>query len=816
MAQSFKVDQNGAYVTSVDIYFATMADPTVPAFVEIRTMELGTPTTKLVSPDARVTLTSNDISLSNDASVPTRATFSSPIYLEPATEYAIVVGAPTNTYEVFTAEMGQTALNAQDLPSAAGRVYSNQFSVGSLFKSQNASTWTPCQFEDLCFKLYRAEFTETDAVVTFQNPPIRPNNGILPALNKNPIQALPKKAALGITTTTNSGLIGTVFTIGRKVGDTSASYRYGFIEDTGGPVKKTGQAVGIQTNGEGYGTPSASVNTFAVTGGGTGLKLDITVGTGNSGITGATVLETGQGYKVGDIVGVVTADMSGSGTGLRIGINSLAGLDTLYLTNIQAEEFTNAQSVSYTHDLGTVIDSGVDVTRYDETGSIYTGEYAKVSYFNHGMYGTGNKVAISGVSPNSLPTTTSTIVNSTTSSISIGDSIGFDVFEGVLVSAANTGYAVLNSEIISYTSVGINTLSGITRGVFNTQSINHAQGDAIRKYEFAGIGLNKLNTEHDIEVVGRNMDDFIIKIDREGRSTDNSGISQPQLSFSADIHGGGDHAHASKNIQYDTITPLFDITIPGPTDTANLSVRTVSGTSIDGTETSFVDKGFENFVLNQPTKLPTTRIVASEANENARLTNLFRNRSLTARVAMNNGGNIYNSPMICLDTMAVKFSSNRLNKPVADDNYPHDKTANGLFGDKHTSYYTSRPIYIKQPATSLQVVLDAFRPSSTDFRVLYSLIRPDSSEIDQKFVLFPGYKNSVDTTGDGFGDTAIDPSMNDGRPDKLVNPGGDFREYQYTINDLEPYTGFVIKIVFNGTNQAEVPVIKNIRALALA
>ena len=816
LAQSFKVDQNGAYVTSVDIYFATMADPTVPAFVELRTMELGTPTTKLVSPDARVTLTSNDIELSNDASIPTRATFSSPIYLEPATEYAIVVGAPTNTYEVFTAEMGQTALNAQDLPSAAGRVYANQFSVGSLFKSQNASTWTPCQFEDLCFKLYRAEFTETDAVVTFQNPPIRPNNGILPALNKNPIQALPKKAALGITTTTNSGLIGTVFTIGRKVGDTSASYRYGFIEDTGGPVKKTGQAVGIQTNGEGYGTPSASVNTFAITGGGTGLKLDITVGTGSSGITGATVLETGQGYKVGDIVGVVTADMSGSGTGLRIGINSLAGLDTLYLTNIQAEEFTNAQSVSYTHDLGSVIDSGVDVTRYDETGSIYTGEYARVSYFNHGMYGTGNKVAISGVSPNSLPTTTSTIVNSTTSSVSIGDSVGFDVFEGVLVSAANTGYAVLNSEIIAYTSVGINTLSGITRGVFNTQSINHAQGDAIRKYEFAGIGLNKLNTEHDVEVVGRNMDDFIIKIDREGRATDNSGISQPQLSFSADIHGGGDHAHASKNIQYDRITPLFDITVPGPTDTANLSIRTVSGTSIDGTETSFVDKGFENFVLNQPTQLPTTRIVASEANENARLTNLFRNRSLTARVAMNNGGNIYNSPMICLDTMAVKFSSNRLNKPVDDDNYPHDKTANGLFGDTHTSYYTSRPIYIKQPATSLQVVLDAFRPSSTDFRVLYSLIRPDSSEIDQKFVLFPGYKNSVDTTGDGFGDTPIDPSMNDGRPDKLVNPGGDFREYQYTINDLEPYTGFVIKIVFNGTNQAVVPVVKNIRALALA
>tara|TARA_Y200000002_G_scaffold11375_1_gene9318 strand:+ start:1696 stop:9069 length:7374 start_codon:yes stop_codon:yes gene_type:complete len=818
LAQSFKVDQYGAYITSVDVYFATMLDPEVPAFVELRTMELGTPTTKLVSPDARVILTSNDINLSTDASVATKATFSSPIYLEPATEYAIVVGAPTNTYEVFTAEMGQTALNAQDLPSAAGRVYANQFSVGSLFKSQNASTWTPCQFEDLCFKLYRAEFIHQDAVVTFQNPPIRANNGILPVLNKNPIHALPKKAALGITTTTNAGLIGTVFVPGRKVGDASANYRYGYIESTGGPVKTGGTlAVGISTNGLNYGTPSsAAVATYAITGQGAGLKLGVTVGTGNSGVTAVTIQDDGQGYQVGDIVGIVTAEMSGSGSGARIGINSLGGLDTLYLTNVQAEEFGNAASVNYYHDLGTLIDSGLDVTRYDETGSVYTGEYAKLSYFNHGMYGTGNKVAISGVSPNTLPTTTATIVNSTSNSISIADSTGYNVYEGVIVSAANTGYAILNNEIISYTAVGVNTLSGITRGVNNTQSINHAQGSNIQKYEFAGIGLGKINTEHSVEVTGRNMDDFMIKIDREGRTTDISGLSQPQLSFNADIHGGGAHVHASKNIQYDTITPVFDITVPGPTDTANLSVRTVSGTSIDGEEASFVDQGFESYVLNQPTKLSSTRIVASEANENARLTNLFRNRSLTARVAMNNGGNFHSSPMICLDTMAFKFSSNRLNKPIGDDAYASDPRANVLFGDQHTSYYVSKPILIKQPATSLQVIFDAFRPASTDFRVLYSLIRGDASEVDQKFVLFPGYLNSVDTTGNGFGDTPIDTAKNDGRPDKFINPGGEFREYQYSINDLEPYTGFVIKVVFNGTNQAEVPVLKNIRALALA
>ena len=320
------------------------------------------------------------------------------------------------------------------------------------------------------------------------------------------IRDSPKKAALGITTTTNAGLIGTVFTVGRKVGDASATYRYGYIEDVGGPVQTGGTlAVGIQTNGEGYGTPSSSsVSTYAITGQGAGLKLGVTVGTGNSGITALTIQDDGQGYKVGDIVGIVTAEMSGAGSGVRIGINSLSGIDTLYLTNIQAEEFTNAASVNYFHDLGTVIDSGLDVTRYDETGSIYTGEYARVSYFNHGMYGTGNKVAISGAAPDTLPTVTSTTINSTTSSIAIGDSTGFDVFEGVLVSAANTAYAIINNEVISYTSVGINTLSGIVRGVDNTQPINHESGSPIQKYELAGVGLSKINKTHDVSTIGRN------------------------------------------------------------------------------------------------------------------------------------------------------------------------------------------------------------------------------------------------------------------------------------------------------------------------
>ena len=76
----------------------------------------------------------------------------------------------------------------------------------------------------------------------------------------------------------------------------------------------------------------------------------------------------------------------------------------------------------------------------------------------------------------------------------------------------------------------------------------------------------------------------------------------------------------------------------------------------------------------------------------------------------------------------------------------------------------------------------------------------------------------IDTDGDGYGDEIIDVNLNDGRPDAYVQPNGlnDFSEYQFTINDLEQFSGFTIKIVMASTNEC-VPVrLKDFRAIALA
>ena len=82
----------------------------------------------------------------------------------------------------------------------------------------------------------------------------------------------------------------------------------------------------------------------------------------------------------------------------------------------------------------------------------------------------------------------------------------------------------------------------------------------------------------------------------------------------------------------------------------------------------------------------------------------------------------------------------------------------------------------------------------------------------------PGFDNLNDTDGDGFGDQVIDSSKNTGRPDAFVSGSaeGEFKDYQFTADNLEEFTGFRIKIVFSGTNEALAPRLKDLRVIALA
>ena len=113
------------------------------------------------------------------------------------------------------------------------------------------------------------------------------------------------------------------------------------------------------------------------------------------------------------------------------------------------------------------------------------------SHCNHAL---NNSVTISDISGDSIPTKTTIGYGiSATSVVSVASSTGFNFFEGAQVTASNPGFALIGNEIIQYTSVGANQLSGtITRAVDNSIARTYPIGTPVQKYELSGVSLRKI------------------------------------------------------------------------------------------------------------------------------------------------------------------------------------------------------------------------------------------------------------------------------------------------------------------------------------
>jgi hypothetical protein len=805
-------DKNGAFVTAVDLYFYTK-DTEYPVTVEIRTMELGTPTRTVLGQS--VIVRPEQIKISDNASVPTKVTFPFPIYLPPGQEYAVVILAPqSDSYELFIAEMGEKTINPG--LSANEVIYNRQWAMGSLFKSQNGSIWTANQYQDLKFKLYKAQFTTTPGTVFFYNPTLDTSNGFVKTLLPDPITTLPKKLKVGITTIPSSSTAAlSILTAGRKVSESDRTFNFGTIVSTGSSVT----TVGVSTAGTNY-TTQANVETYPISGQGSGLRLNITATSGS--ITGVSIAAGGNGYAKGDVVGIVTSSAGATGKDGAISINAINGIDTLYLTNVQGQLFTtNAQLVYFDNNNRVSLGSTLIRNSSSDFDVFSNGNIIRIGHYGHGMYSSNNIVKLSNVQSNITPVELqNTLLNSDTS-INVGsaNTTTFATFEGMPVSATNPGYVVIDQEIIKYESISGDTLISITRGEDSTKVETHESGTLVYKYELNGISLRRINTTHFISSKERDMDIYCVEIDRTkngvNRSTDGTPTGFPELSFTSEQSIGGNQVTASENIIFDSLNPSYGFFTPGPNTSVEASIRTISATSSHGNEQPFVDQGFEKVELNQINNLSTLRMVASEVNEQEYLDGLPRNKSFTTAIVLRTEDKNL-SPILFTDICNTEFRVNRIDAPI--DDYIANPLTNSLEQDPHAAKYVSNPIKLKNPATSLKIILSANRPEGTDFRVLYSLTRPDSAEEPQVFEFFPGYENLIDTDGDGFGDQVIDVSDNTGHPDAFVRSNandGQTSEYQFTANNLGEFTGFTIKIVMSSKDQSKAPLIKELRAIAL-
>ena len=809
LAQTFTVDETGAFLTSVDLFFASK-DENEKVFVELRTVELGTPTDQLVEDYSRVMLEPSQVNTSTDGSVATKVTFPSPVYLQPDTEYALVILSPhSNNYESWIARMGERTVNTTTLPDAESVIVTKQYVGGSLFKSQNGTIWTANQFEDLKFKLYKANFTSQTGTAYFYNPTLDTNSSSSEMLS-NSLRTLPRKLTVGITTTTD---LDNVLTVGKKVSDsTSSGAVYGYIEQVGGRINTVANTL----VGAGYSNGTfTNVSLYSITGSGSGAKATVVFASGELSSVSA-VSNAGTGYVVGDVLGITTSDVT-KGTGAQITVSALNGFDTLYLTNVQGEEFTSGQDLVVYSGSTAVSFANTDITSSTAANSLYDGRVLEVNQFNHGMHADNNVITLANIDPNTIPTTLNAALGLNDTTISVANTTFFSTFEGI---STSSGYLKINNEIIFYNSITegsapAGTLGIGTRGIDNSLVRSHGIGDKVYPYELNGISLTRINTNHNMptDTTLKNagdLDKYYLQIGRTDRSSGDN-----QLSFTDENSVGGDNISGSRNIQFNTILPQFNAITPGENTTVSAQIRTVSGTSADGSEISFIDQGYESVQINEQNTLSSTRLVASEKNETERLTDLPKNKSFTLGLTLSSTDSNL-SPVIDTQNCAIVYGRNRINHPVND--YVLSGSANLVEGDPHSAIYVSRKVTLKQPATSLKVLLSSYRHSSADFRVLYQLFRVDSEGIEQAFELFPGYDNLKDTDSDGFGDEVIDARKNSGRADVFVpsNKDGEFSEYQFSVDELDQFIGFRIKIVMNGTNEAYAPRFKDLRVIALA
>jgi len=818
LAQSFFVENTkGIFITKVDLYLGNK-DTLLPLVVQIRPMKLGLPTTDLL-PFSEVVVDPSDIKISNNASVATTVTFPSPVYLTGGEYYSLVLLSASSNYTAWISRMGEVDVSTTDLPEADQIVVSTQPTLGSLFKSQNGSTWNASQYEDLKFVLYRAEFSQEVGNINFVNPPLLTTSDDISPLVKDSLELSSNKIRVGLgTTVVDSGL-----TLGNTVQQMTNNA-------TGNYVGSAGTATGnltITNAGVGY-TPSSGAWTYqdvsliTVSGHGINATANLTISNGVA--SAATIASGGTGYSVGDVVGVSSVGINSLGSNIRFSIADITGVNELILDNVQGEFETGVgKTVQYIRNDGVTVglNSGVGgkVTLSAAPVTVTDGLHIKVYQKNHGMHSNQNTVTLTDIESDILPTTLSADYdNTSTGSLNLTDASEFGTFENVGVGTTNLGYAKVGSEIVSYTGVSNNTLTGVTRGVDSTQTLSHSSGDFAYKYELDTVSLRRINTNHNLAdstvVDPRGLDYYTIKVDMSTNGVDRSvGTSFPQLHFDISKSAGGNNILSSENIPFEIVTPMIQNLTPSSTNlTAQL--RTVTGGSIDGTETPYKDMGFSGISLISDNYMSSPRIIASRINETTSLTTLPNNRSLTLNLAFYSSA-VNLSPIVDLDRCGLIFTSNRVNNPI--DDWVNDSRVKTIENDPNAFVYALNPVTLETGATSIQISLAAHINVTSDIRAFYAVGEDPNDELI--YSPFPGHSNLLSTG------QVIDPSKNNGLPDKLL-PKTDviaylpsqvvWNDYSFTIDNLPTFRYFSIKLVGTGTNQAQPPRIKDLRVIALA
>jgi len=448
VAQSFVIENpEGAFITSMDLYFGPEADDIAgvdgtPVNLQICDMVNGYPGKNVVA--------SVDVNVfygSLDSTVPTRFTFDHPVYLEPNKEYAFVVSSNSEDLSLWCSELGQKAVRPGDINTFTGEYINKQPYLGTMFKSQNHSTWTAEQSQDIKFTIYRAKFdNNVTGNVTFTNKLLDSDIDGEANIFKKLLDNNPMSVYYGPNLDVLAG----------GSGYTTASFAFaggggsGFAAD---PILRGSlDHVNVSLGGSGYTTASASV-----VGTGTGATVSVTVSGGA--VTAITVVDGGTGYDPASTSILITGD----GTGATADAIVYASITGFQITNYGVG-YTSAPTLTIT---GDGIGADINVT-YDDGSTVF------VKHKNHG-FKVGDTVIITYPSdPNYNGGSNIVLGDFTIADLSGSHTITsetIDTYSFTVTGATNTqtvlnggGTQITASQVIPYSMVRLNTDAVVLNG----------------------------------------------------------------------------------------------------------------------------------------------------------------------------------------------------------------------------------------------------------------------------------------------------------------------------------------------------------------
>jgi hypothetical protein len=425
----------------------------------------------------------------------------------------------------------------------------------------------------------------------------------------------------------------------------------------------------------------------------------------------------------------------------------------------------------------------------------------KINHDSHGMYSTSNNVTIDGVK-SGASTTLASAITSTSTSITLTSGTNFDDTSGKYSrDASNVYYIKIGDEIISYSTISGTGITSATRGANSTTATSHANGAPVELYQIHKVPLYDINKTH-TAIANIQMNSYTIVLSTTP-VVDGAGSTS---TF------GGSVATATENAQYDVSTFNMGLLVPARTK-LSAGVLSTTGTSVSGSEQSFVKSTTSRSIpLEDNYYWDKTNIIASTINETNEMSGT---KSLSVPITLTSEIDAL-SPVIDTQRLSMVAVANKIDViDSSSDVYPVSiyRAMTSPEGDNHGAIYLTKKINLETPATSLRVLFDAFKDNDTSIKVLYKTLRVDDA-FDFDEIGFNFFNDDGTIAGSGGPDVAVRSSER----------SSEFLEHEFTagVTDdgigtpLDEFISFQIKIVMRTTNQAQPPILKSLRALALA